>query len=76
MKHFDIIQSYDEEDINFYGDPLQVRLVDFSTGKTILEGDWYHDGIDRQIEGFFEALKYLEIKYTKKKRNIHKDLFL
>lgn len=29
----------------------------------ILSGDWYHDKIDSLIDGFFQALVYLSVKY-------------
>lgn len=38
-------------------------LVDVSTGKVLLQGDWYHDKIDSKIEGYLEALKNYDL-YT------------
>lgn len=38
-------------------------LVDVSTGKVLLQGDWYHDKIDSQIEGYLKALKSYDL-YT------------
>ncbi len=38
-------------------------LLNVDTGKVVLKGDYYHDKIMSQIDGFVSALKYLNIEY-------------
>ena len=45
-----------------YGE--EKALVDVSTEKVLLQGDWYHDNIDAQIKGYLKALKRYDL-YTK-----------
>jgi hypothetical protein len=59
---FTMIRIY-ENDPKFVGDEVNIQLLD-SDGIVILEGDYYHDKIDYQIDGFFACLDYLGIKYT------------
>ena len=43
-------------------DPLREEL--FLDNNLVLEGDWYHDNISEQIQGFIKALDSLKLSYT------------
>lgn len=34
------------------------KLINYETKGVLLEGDYYHDKIDHQIEGFIKGLEY------------------
>ena len=38
-------------------------LVDLDDKRVCISGDYYHDKIDEQIEGFLEGLKFANVKY-------------
>ena len=54
--------EYESDDFDFSGDPLEESLV--VDDKVVLSGDWYHDKISSQIEGFRAALDFLNIEYN------------
>lgn len=41
-----------------------VEIKEDGTEQLIMKGDYYHDKIDQRMEGFLEALDYLEIEYS------------
>lgn len=54
----------------------QMALVEMPMFKVILQGDEYHDKISTRIEGFLEGLKYNNIEFETKNKDItkkHKD---
>ncbi|MFU8688447.1 hypothetical protein ACNA6I_01315 [Rossellomorea sp. FS2] len=57
MKKFKIIRDLE------WGEDGEVKTLVNVVGETVLTGDYYHDKIDSQIEGFFAALDYLGIRY-------------
>lgn len=41
----------------------EIMLENVDTGEVLLMGDYYHDKIDNQIEGFLKGLKYAGKRY-------------
>lgn len=41
----------------------EVKVLRDSEGNILLSGDYYHDKIDSQLEGFFSCLDYLGVEY-------------
>lgn len=39
------------------------KLVDAETGEIVLEGDYYHDHIENQIDGFLQCMDYFGYPY-------------
>lgn len=39
------------------------KLVDAETGEIVLEGDYYHDHIENQIDGFLHCMDYFGYPY-------------
>jgi hypothetical protein len=58
----DIVRTYNKSDTEFIRDALQEEL--FVDDDLILSGDWYHDSISSKMDGFLEALDFLDIPYT------------
>lgn len=56
------VRYYGPDDPDMKCDPVYEELYHDST--TILFGDWYHDKISTQLQGFLKALDYLGIPYT------------
>lgn len=46
-------------------DEGEYALYDKNADTVIMSGDYYHDKIESQIEGFFKALQYLKQPYSK-----------
>lgn len=63
MRTYYVTRVYGANDPDRIDDPIRVSLTD--AFGVILSGDWYHDDIDSQIDGFFVALDHLEIKYER-----------
>ncbi|MFB0830772.1 hypothetical protein ACEU2D_14310 [Brevibacillus laterosporus] len=57
MRKFKIIHDYE------FGEGGRVTTLYDETNSMILSGDYYHDKIKHQIEGFFDCLDYLGIQY-------------
>lgn len=67
MLNFKILKVYEMDDIEFGGDAMEVRLLNLDKPKIanmVMSGDYYHNKINDRIEGFFEGLDYLGVKYT------------
>ncbi len=63
-----IVNHFDTDDIKFSNDVLCIDLL--VNDNIVLSGDHYHHKINDQIYGFIEALKYLDIQFTKEIINI------
>jgi hypothetical protein len=59
IRQFVIQKVYDIENTHHL---REMRLIDES-GQYVMGGDYYHHKIEEHIEGFFQALDYLGIKY-------------
>lgn len=53
-------------------DGVEVFLIEGSSGKTILNGDCYHDKINVLIDGFLRGLAFAGISYSVKERIVKK----
>ena len=73
MMKIEIIRTYEYEDTDFSGDALQVEM--FVDGKSVLCGDYYHNHIEDRIEGFFEALDFLNISFEIVTKDVNESLF-
>lgn len=53
----------------------EMALYRADTKEVIMYGDYYHDKIDKQIEGFFKGLDYVGVSYilSNKREHITKD---
>jgi TATA-box binding protein (TBP) (component of TFIID and TFIIIB) len=67
MKRFKIVRDLE------WGEDGEVKTLISPSGKTVLTGDYYHDKIDSQIEGFFAAFDYLGINYESETEVINED---
>lgn len=51
----------------------EMALIDTQHDCIILKGDYYHNKIFEQVEGFFVALDYLNINYELKEEIVNKN---
>lgn len=80
MRKFWVIALYDEnymskEDVGELGyniyhdyDNIEVALVDVDKNVTIMRNDNYHGKPSEYMEGFFEALDYMDVEYEVEKQ--------
>lgn len=60
---FVVRKIYDNEEKE--EDAVKMQLIDKDTGEIILEGDYYHNHIQEQVNTFFKTLDYFDFPYVK-----------
>lgn len=70
---FLVRSTYAHDDKTFSGDAYNVELIDLDTDEVVTCGDYYHHKIYDKIEGFFEALDYLNVPYEKSEENVNEE---